>query len=131
MKPFWWELLTNMLSVIGWSSVLATILILTIRDWLRTSPRVLAPAWRTYFAVGAITVLSFSELLWTVSAVWIAVQRGASYNPVFQWIGALGFFAAPTALLAGLFGKGKLRWPACGLSVLMMYSWLALGLSDL
>ena len=87
------------------------------------------PAWRSYLGIGAIALGGVSDLLLAVSAVWVAIHGGEPYNPVFQWIGALGFIAAPASLLAGLFGKGTLRWPACGLSIFMMFSWLIFGLS--
>jgi hypothetical protein len=106
------------------------ILIWAIRRWWQTSPRIGDPAWRSYTAIGAIFLVSLSELLWIVSAIWIGARGGGSYDPVFQWIVGLGFFAAPTGLLAGFLGKGTLRWPACSLSIFALLSWLVLGLAD-
>jgi hypothetical protein len=40
----------------------------------------------------------------------------------------------PLTSVAGLFtsilGKGKLRWPSCGLSVLMTFLWFAAALGE-
>ena len=106
-------------------------LVWAIRHWWRATPKIVAPAWRSWLSLGAATLVGLSELLWVVSAIWIVVSGGGSYDRMFQRIVTLGFFAAPAGLLASLFGKGALRWPACSLSILTMCSWLVLGLADL
>src|SRR6267143_970758 len=57
------------------------ILVWALWRWLRTTPRIVEPAWRSYVAIGAIS----------------------------------------------LAGKGKLRWPACALSSLMVLLWFMAG----
>ena len=101
------------------------ILVWAIRRWLRTSPRIAAPAWRSYLAIGAIVLVGLSQLLRILTAVWASVSGGGGFpdNPVFIFLFELGFLVAPAGLLASLFGKGTLRWPACGLSALMTFVW--------
>ena len=102
------------------------ILVWAIRRWWRTSPRIAAPAWRSYLAIGAIVLVGLSQLLRIVTGVWADVSGGGGFpsNPAFIWLLGFGFLAAPAGLLIGLFSKGILRWPACGLSVLMKFLWI-------
>jgi hypothetical protein len=102
------------------------ILVWAIRRWWRTSPRIAAPAWRSYLAIAAIVLVGLSQLLRIVTGVWADVSGGGGFpsNPAFIWLLGFGFLAAPAGLLIGLFSKGTLRWPACGLSVLMTFLWI-------
>ena len=102
------------------------ILVWAIRRWWRTSPRIAPPAWRSYLAVGAIVLVGLSQLLRIVTGVWADVSGGGGFpdNPIFTYLFGLGFLVAPGGLLAILFGKGTLRWPACGLSALMTFVWI-------
>lgn len=100
------------------------ILVWAIRRWWLTFLRIVAPAWRSYLAVGAIALVGLSELLWIVAGVWADVSSGGGLNPVFTYLFGLGLLVALAGLLASLFGKGTLRWPACGLSALMTFVWI-------
>jgi len=102
------------------------ILVWAIRRWWRTSPRIAAPAWRSYLAIGAIVLVGLSQLLRIVTGVWADVSGGGGFpdNPAFVRLFGLGFFAAPAGLLVSLLGKGVLRWPACWLSALMTFLWI-------
>jgi hypothetical protein len=108
--------------------VLATLttLIWAVKRWWRTSPRIGTPAWKGYLAVGAIALVGLSELLWILFGILVNVGRGDSYDTLLTWTAGLGLYAAPAALLASLFGKGILRWPACTLSIVMGGLWVAL-----
>src|SRR5207248_3678744 len=93
--------------------------------WFRSAPRIVEPAWRSYVAIGAIGCAGVSSTLWLISLLWARVTGGFRYyDPVllsfYQWgclTGLIGF-------LISFIGKGKLRWPACGLSSLMVFLWL-------
>ena len=128
MSPFWWEFVGNLLATIVGCSVIAVPLVWVIRRWWRTTPKIIAPAWRSYLAIGAIALVGLSELLWSVFGIWVSVNGGWSDNPVFLRVFGFGFYAALAALLASLFGKGTLRWPACGLSTALTFWWIYTGL---
>jgi|SRR6266480_486924 len=119
--------------IIAWFCLIAgppAILIGAIQRWWHTSPRISAPAWRTYLAIAAIVLVGFSELLWIVAGVWLDMGGGGSGYTVFPWFARLGFFAAPAGLLASLIGKGTLRLPACIAAVVVMLLWIAMGSVD-
>ncbi len=86
------------------------------------------PAWRSYFAIGAIILMGLSGLLLIASGAWATASGGEPDNPVFIWIFLLGFFAAAAGLLASLFGKGRLRWRALALAGVMTALWILWGL---
>jgi hypothetical protein len=106
------------------------ILIWAIQRWRSRTPRIGAPAWRSYVAVGALSVAALSEFLWYTPFVW-AYTIGPSYvdDRLLIWLVRVGFSAGPTGLLMSLFGKGSLRWPAWCLSALMTLLWVGLGLA--
>jgi len=95
------------------------ILIGTIRRWRRTTPRIIAPAWGSYLAIVSIALVGLSELRWFVFGIKVAVSGQLTSLALMQLYWA-GFFAAPTALVASLLGKGTRRRPACGLSSLLI-----------
>jgi hypothetical protein len=106
------------------------ILLSALQRWWRTSPRIGAPAWRSYLAFAAISLGGLSELLWIISSFWARAIGGFHvYDPVLIWLVRFGFLAGPAGLLTSLFGKGTLRWPACGLSAVMTFLWIATGLA--
>ena len=100
------------------------ILAWAIWRWLRTPPRIVEPAWRSYVAFAAISLAGVSLLLWLISVIWARVIGGFPYyDPVllhfYRWGGTTSLFG----LLVSFAAKGKLRWPACGLSFLMTLLW--------
>jgi|SRR5215467_2771503 len=100
------------------------ILIWALRRWWRISPRISEPAWRSYLAIGAIGFAGISSLLWLVSLIWARVIGGFPYYDhvllgFYRW----GGWTSTVGLFISLIGKGKLRWPACGLSFLMELFW--------
>ena len=129
MKPFWWEIAGNLLSSIVWNLLFAGSLVWAIWRWWRTPSRVIAPPWRSYFAIGSILLVAVSELLYNVWGIWVSVNGGWSDSPVMLRVFGFGFYAALAGLLASLFGKGILRWPACGLSAVLTFWWIYTGLA--
>jgi hypothetical protein len=103
-------------------------LIRAIQQWWRAFFRVDTPAWRSYFAIGAIILVGLSGLLLIVSGGWGTASGGEPDNPAFIWIFWLGFLPAPTGLLASLFGKGTLRRRALALAGVMTALWILWGL---
>jgi hypothetical protein len=98
----------------------------SVRRWLRTTPRIVLPAWRSYFAFAATSLAGVSVLIWILMGIWAHTIGGFPfYDPILMRLYALGFLTGCAGLAAGLLGKGKLRWPACGVSALMTFLWLA------
>jgi hypothetical protein len=110
-----------LLGVFGW----------TFRRWLRSSPRISLPVWRSYSAVFAFSLATLSFLLWLVLFAWARAIGGFPYyHPVVMRFYGWGFLTGAAGLLVSLIGKGKLRWPACGLAALMAFLWLAAATSE-
>lgn len=101
----------------------AAILTRAIRRWWATSPRIDVPAWRTYVAIGAVVLVALADLSWLAYGIWSNVGSGG-YNSLIPRAARFGFLAAPAALVASLLGKGKLRWPAFGLSAVLTFLWI-------
>ena len=100
------------------------ILIWAVQRWWRTSPRIDVPTWRSYLALVAIGLAGTSSLLWLISLVWAKVIGGfAYYDPVLLRFYRWGSLTGLSGLLVSFGAKGKLRWPACGLSSLMVLLW--------
>jgi hypothetical protein len=98
----------------------------SVRRWLHTTPRIVSPAWRCYFAFTATSLAGVSVLVWIVMEIWARAIGGFPfYDPILMRLYAWGFMTGFAGLVAGLVGKGKLRWPACGVSALMTLLWLA------
>ena len=76
-------------------------------------------------AIGAIVGVGVSQLLRLLTGIWLNATERFD-NPALIRLFWVGFLAAPAALLSSLLGKGTLRWPACGLSVLMTLHWILL-----
>jgi hypothetical protein len=92
--------------------------------WLRASPRIGVPAWRGYVAMVGIGLAGVSALLWVVSLIWARAIGGFPfYDPVLLRFYRWGFLTSALGLFVSLVGKGKLRWPTTGLSLLMSMLW--------
>jgi hypothetical protein len=92
--------------------------------WLRTAPRIVEPAWRSYVAIGAIGLAGASSMLWLISLFWAKVLGGFPfYDPVLLRFFGLGGLTGLAGLVMTFVGKGKLKWPACALSLLMVLLW--------
>src|SRR5947207_2055758 len=98
--------------------------------WWRVSPRITEPLLRSYLAIGAISLAGLSYLLWIIWHFWALAIGGLHvYDPVLVWFVRIGFLTGPLGLLTSILGKGSLRWPACGLSAVMIFLWLASGMA--
>jgi hypothetical protein len=107
------------------------ILIWAVQRWWHTSPKISEPAWRSYFAFAAISLAGISSLLWLISEIWAVVIGGFPYyDPVLLRFYRWGGWTGLAGLLASLAGKGKLRWPAFGLSFLMEVFWASAAIGE-
>jgi hypothetical protein len=107
------------------------ILFWAIWRWAHVSPRIGRPTWRYYVAFAAASLAGVSSLLWVISLVWARVIGGFPfYDPILLRFYRWGFLTAAGGLLVSLVGKGKLRWPTCGLSALMVLFWFAAALGE-
>jgi hypothetical protein len=109
------------------------LLILIWAIWRRAhnSPRLVTPLWRSYVGVVAIGLAGLSSLLWLISLVWARVIGGFPYyDPVLLRFYRWGFLTASAGLFVSFLGKGKLRWPACGLSALMTLLWFGAAMGE-
>ena len=101
------------------------ILVWALWTWSRTVPRIVEPAWRSYVAFVAIGLAGLSSLLWFISLVWARLIGGFPfYDPVLLRFYRWGFLTGVAGLLISFAGKGRLRWPACALSLLMALLWV-------
>lgn len=118
------------LNILVWLLIIAgppAFLIWAIKGWWASSPRIIAPPWRSYLAIGATSLVGLSNLLWLVFGFWLDINGGRSHESMFTWLAAIGFIAAPAGFLASLVGKGNLRRPACYLGVVMTILWAGMG----
>jgi hypothetical protein len=99
--------------------------------WARSTPRISTPAWPSYVALAATAFVSLSVLLWDVSLLGARVIGGFPfYDPVLLRFYRWGFLTSLAGLLTSIAGKGKLRGPSCGLSVLMTSLWFTAALGE-
>jgi hypothetical protein len=102
------------------------VLFWAIWRWTRSTPRIDTPAWRSYVAFVATAFVGLSALLWVISILWARAIGGFPYyDPVLLRFYRWGGLTSLAGLLTSVMGKGKLRWPSCGLSVLMTFLWFA------
>ena len=126
MRSFLFTLVFSLLFVGGPPALL----IWAFQRWWRVSPRITEPLWRSYLAIGAISLAGLSDLLWIIWHFWALAIGGLHvYDQVLVWFVRLGFLTAPLGLLTSILGKGSLRWPACSLSAVMIFLWIASGLA--
>ena len=97
----------------------------TAWTWWKSSPKVEPPKWRSYLGLGAFGLANASALLFLFLAIWARVRGGFQhYDPVLIRCYGLGFILGAGSFVLSLPGKGKVRWPACVISVAMMFVWL-------
>jgi hypothetical protein len=105
---------------------LLAILVWAFQRWWRTPARIGVPAWQSYVAIGAFGLAALSFLLWLILFAWAhAIGGFPFYHPVVMRFYAWGFLTGACGIAMSLAGKGKLRWPACGVSALMTFLWIA------
>jgi cellobiose-specific phosphotransferase system component IIC len=67
------------------------ILFWAVRLWARSTPRIATPAWRSYVALAATTLVSVSVLLWVTSLLWARGIGGFPfYDPLAAAVLSLG-----------------------------------------
>ncbi len=99
--------------------------------WARAHPRIVEPTWRSYAAFAAISLAGISWLLWLISEIWARVIGGFPYyDPVLLRFYRWGGLTCLAGLLASFAGKGKLRWPACFISLVMVFMWFAAAIGE-
>ena len=107
------------------------ILVWALWRWSRTAPRIVEPAWRSYMAIGAISLAGASSMLWLISLIWARVIGGFPfYDPVLLRFYRWGALTGLAGLVVSFVGKGKLRWPACALSSLIVFLWFMAATSE-
>jgi hypothetical protein len=119
------QIFANPVPVIAWCAMMVgppAILAWVVRDWWRASPKIEAPAWRSYLAIAAIGLVGLSQMSRFV--IGIRAEVSGLENPVLLWLLGIGFLTAPIALLVSVLGKGTLRRPACGLAVITTFTWI-------
>src|SRR5215469_14041666 len=103
----------------------ATIVVWALLRWDKSAPRFEKPLWRSCTAFAAFCFSVASVLLWVFTAIWALARRGFPYyDPVLLRIYGFGALLGLIGFLVSLPGKGKLRWPACGVAALMTFLWL-------
>jgi hypothetical protein len=82
-------------------------------------------------AIAATTFVALSALLWVTSILWARAIGGFPYyDPVLLRIYGWGGLTSLAGLLTSVLGKGKLKWPSCGLSALMIILWFAAAMGE-
>lgn len=107
------------------------ILIWAIQRWFRSSPRIVDPAWRSYVALVAISLAGISSMLSLTTYIWARVIGGFPfYDPVHLSLMRWGILTSFVGLIVSFVGKGRLRWPACGVSFFMTLLWTMAALAE-
>jgi hypothetical protein len=89
------------------------------------------PAWRGYTAVGAVGLSGISVCLWVTSLIWARAIGGFGYyDPVLLQFFRWGSVTGLAGLAASFVATGKLRWPTCGLSMLMVLLWFMAAMGE-
>jgi hypothetical protein len=91
--------------------------------WARSAPKIGEPVWRYHVAFAALGLAGLSSLLWLILGIWANVIGGFPNDPMFLSLYRWGFLTSVGGLLTSFGAKGRLRWPTCGLSCLMMFMW--------
>ena len=111
--------------VVFLTTVPVALVVWALVRWDKSKPKFEKPLWRSYMAFAAFWLSNSSLLLWAVLVIWaLAIGRFPYYDPVPRMY-AIGPLLSLAALIVSLPGKGKLRWPACGVAAWMTFLWLA------
>src|SRR5882724_4884520 len=93
------------------------------RRWWKSEPRFESPAWRSQVALAAFSLGSLSVALWVVLVIWARIGGFRHYDPILLRCYGVGLVLALGGFVSSLPGKGKLRWPACLISLAMVFMW--------
>jgi hypothetical protein len=96
-----------------------------LRRWWKSEPRWELPLWRSRLAFAAFSLSGLSVGLWFALVIWALVRGGISaLDPTLQGCYTLGKFLGLSGIVFALLGTGKLKWPACLISFVMVFMWL-------
>ena len=102
----------------------AALLVWAVQRWVHSKPMFELPLWRSYTAFTAFSLSCISVLLWVFLLTWSLIGVGFPfYDPVLLSAYRWGLQVSLVGFVCSFPGKGKLRWPACGLSFLMFFLW--------
>jgi hypothetical protein len=102
------------------------IIVWAVQRWVHSKPLFEMPLWRSSLACASFALGSASVLLWIFVGLWALVRGGFPfYDPVLLRMYAIGALLGLAGFVFSLPGKGKLRWPACGIAALMTFLWIA------
>jgi hypothetical protein len=73
----------------------------------------------------AFLLAGLSVLLWLIAVVLALTKGFRHYDPTLIGFYAWGFLTGSLGVFVGPFGKGKLRWPAFGVSMFMALLWFS------
>ena len=96
-----------------------------LRRWWKSAPRWELPLWRSRWALAAFSLSGLSVALWFALVIWALVGGGIpARDPTLQGCYTVGKFLGLSGIVFALLGNGKLRWPACLISLVMVFMWL-------
>jgi len=107
-----------------WGSVSVT-LVWALRSWWKSEPKWELPLWRSRLAFAAFSLSGLSVALWFALVIWALAGGGIpALDPRLQDCYTMGKFLGLSGIIFALPGNGKLRWPACLISFVMVFMWL-------
>ena len=105
--------------------VVSVTLAWALRRWWKSPPRWELPIWRSALAFAAFNLSGLSVALWFALVIWALVRGGIpALDPTLQRCYGVGELLGLCGIVLALPGNGKLRWPACLVSFVMVFMWL-------
>jgi hypothetical protein len=96
-----------------------------LRKWWKSGPRWELPLWRSRLALAPFSLSGLSVALWFALVIWALVGGGIpALDPTLQGCYTVGKFLGLSGIVFALLGNGKLRWPACLISLVLVFMWL-------
>jgi hypothetical protein len=96
-----------------------------LRRWWKSEPRWELLLWRSRSALAAFSLSGLSVALWFALVIWALVGGGIpALDPTLQGCYTVGKFLGLSGSVFALLGNGKLGWPACLISLVMVFMWL-------
>ncbi len=93
--------------------------------WWNARPKTEEPIWRSYWSYAAFGLGGLSLLVWMSSIVWaLAVVGFPFFDPGLLHFYRAGLYLSLAGLFASVPSQGKLRWPGCSVSLLMIVLWI-------
>jgi hypothetical protein len=96
-----------------------------LRRWWKSEPRWELRLWRNRLAFVAFSLSGLSVALWFALVIGALDGGGIpALDPTLQGCYIVGKFLGLSGIVFALLGNGKLRWPACLISFVMVFMWL-------